>query len=118
MKDNAIRVLKSLTASYVVSFVLVLLMSFIMYKLKLNESQTYIGILIIYVVSSAVGGFVLSKSMKSRRLLMGLLMGMLYFLVLMVVSVIVNRGIQDGAESIIKALAACIAGGVIGGIAG
>lgn len=118
MKENAIRILKSLTASYIVSFVLVLLMSFIMYKMKLNEAQTYIGIIVIYVISSAVGGFFLAKSVKTKRLLMGLLMGMLYFLVLTVVSVIVNNGIHDGASSIIKALIACVAGGVIGGIAG
>lgn len=118
MKEKAIKTVKALVASYALSMILVLLTAFIMYKFKLSEAQTYIGIIAIYAVSSAFGGFLIAKSTQSKRLVRGILMGALYFLVLTFVSLIINKGIHTGAADVVKALAACMAGGALGGIAG
>ncbi len=118
MKENVIRTVKALVASYIASLILVLLMALIMYKLKLSESQTYIGIIAIYVISSALGGFLIAKSTQSKRLIRGILMGVLYFAVLTFVSLIINKGIHASPSDVVKALAACMAGGAVGGIAG
>lgn len=118
MKENAVKIIKALVSSYVVSFVLVLIMSFIMYKLKLSESQAYIGVIVIYVLSCAAGGFFLAKKTQSKRLPGGIFIGILYFVVLTLVSIIVNRGIYSDLPTMMKALAACVLGGAIGGIAG
>lgn len=37
MKDNAIRIVKAVVASYVASFVFILIIALMMYRLKLSE---------------------------------------------------------------------------------
>ncbi|MEE0058551.1 MAG: TIGR04086 family membrane protein [[Bacteroides] pectinophilus] len=118
MKDNAIRIVKAVVASYVASFVFILIIALMMYRLKLSENQVRIGIMAVYFLSAAIGGFLLSKSMGKRRLIMGLSAGLIYFIVLTLMSFVINKSIDRDAAEIIKALAACSIGGVIGGIAG
>lgn len=48
MKDNAIRIVKAVVASYVASFVFILIIALMMYRLKLSENQVRIGIMAVY----------------------------------------------------------------------
>ncbi len=48
MKDNAIRIVKAVVASYVASFVFILIIALMMYRLKLSENQVRIGIMVVY----------------------------------------------------------------------
>lgn len=118
MKDNVIRIVKAVVAAYVASFIFILIMAFMMYRLKLSEGQVKMGILAVYFVSSAIGGFLLSKSMGKRRLVMGLCAGVIYFAVLTLMSLVINKSINADAAQLIKAFAACSIGGIVGGIAG
>ena len=112
---KAIWMLKALLASYVVTGVLLLLLTVLLYKLDLDEGKVQIGILAVYVLSTFAGGFVIGKLAKVRRFLWGLILGVLYFALLMLISIGVYRT-MEGGSSTVMALALCAAGGMLGGM--
>ncbi len=118
IKENLVRLCKSLIVSYVVSAVLLLVSAAVLYSLRLNQNQMLVCVLVIYALSNLVGGFVLSRMVKGRRLLNGMLQGLSYCAVLLGVSWLVNKGLHTEAAAVLRAVAACVAGGIVGGIIG
>ena len=107
--------LKSLLASYIVTIVLLLLLSFLLYQFDLGEQQVEIGIIAVYILSTFAGGFLIGKLTKNRRFLWGLALGVLYFVFLVLISMGVYRTVQGGAGMMIS-FALCAAGGMLGGM--
>lgn len=101
-KENGTRIgsfIKSLLAAYVVSCIMLFLLSFLLYKFDLSEQTVQIGIILTYILSAFVGGFVMGKKAKTRRFLWGMAVGILYFAFLACISFGVYRsafGEQNG----------------------
>lgn len=71
-KDTKILwVLKGLLVSYVVTGVLLLLLAMALYRLELNEKSVSAAVIVIYVLSTLVGGIVIGKLAKVRRFPVG-----------------------------------------------
>lgn len=107
--------MKSLLAAYVTSCVMLLGISFLLYKFDLSEQAVEIGIMITYVLSAFVGGFFAGKEQKIRRLLWGALIGVLYFVFLVLISIGVYRSSFVGTD-LVMAFGMCLAGGMAGGM--
>ncbi len=116
MVKNAVSILRILIITYVVTAVMLLLMSFGMYKLSIGENLIKIGIVVVYALSCAIGGFICGKNKKQRRLLWGLCIGICYFAILSLISFIVNKGFYSDINEAIKAAGVCLLGGIIGGV--
>ena len=71
--------IKSLLASYIVTGILLLVLTFFMYKFELNEKIVSAAIVGIYVVSTLIGGMIIGKLTKSKRYLWGMVLGIIYF---------------------------------------
>ena len=71
--------LRSLLISYLLSGILLLVMSFALYKLKLKEAQINTAVYAVYVIACLVGGILSGKALQNRRFFWGLLTGLLYF---------------------------------------
>ncbi len=112
----AVRVMKALLAAYVVTGLLLLLIAGLMYRFQLDEGKVQIGIIVTYILSCFVGGFLAGKMMKSRQFLWGVLLGLLYFLVMTLVSVAVNRELQSSTSGFITSFLLCMGGGMLGGM--
>lgn len=115
-KSKPLSLLRSLFASYVLSGILLLLLSFLLYKLKLSKNQIHTGVYAIYVLSGFFGGFLAGKQIKTRRFLWGALSGFLYFAVLLLLSLLLHRGIQTGLPGILLCFGLCTGSGTIGGM--
>lgn len=113
---SAVRVMKALLASYIVTGLLLLLIAGLLYKFQLDEGKVQIGIIATYILSCFVGGFLAGKMMKSRQFLWGVLLGLLYFLIMTLVSIAVNRELQDGSGSFLTSFLLCMGGGMLGGM--
>ena len=50
-QDAAVRMIKALLASYIVTGLLLLVLALLLYKLRLSESAVNVGIIAVYVVS-------------------------------------------------------------------
>ena len=112
-KENETRIgsfIKSLLAAYVVSCIMLFLLSFLLYKFDLSEQTVQIGIILTYILSAFVGGFVMGKKAKTRRFLWGMAVGILYFAFLACIS-----SAFRGTEWIL-AFVFCTAGGMAGGM--
>lgn len=113
---RAIWVLKALTASYVVTGLLLLLLTLLVYKLGLDEEKVTAGITAIYALSTFVGGIVIGKLSKMRKFLWGLTVGLLYFGLLLLISFGIYRTLQGSGTNILTSFLLCAAGGMAGGM--
>ena len=115
-QNMAVRMLKSLLSAYIITGVLLLFLALLLYKFQLSEARVNIGIIIVYVVSSFLGGFLEGKMMKARKFLWGAAAGLLYFAILALISLAVNQGFGGGSSHFVTTLILCTAGGTLGGM--
>lgn len=112
----AVRMLKSLLSSYIITGFLLLFLAFLLYKFQLSEGKVNIGIIVIYALSSFLGGFLEGKMMKTRKFLWGAAAGLLYFTILAFISLAVSRSFAGGSSHFVTTLILCTAGGTLGGM--
>ena len=93
--------IKSLLASYIVTGILLLVLTFFMYKFELNEKIVSAAIVGIYVVSTLIGGVIIGKLTKSKRYLWGMVLGILYFVLLLLITLGVYRTLNGDSVSIV-----------------
>ena len=108
--------IKSLLASYIVTGILLLVLTFFMYKFELNEKIVSAAIVGIYVVSTLIGGMIIGKLTKSKRYLWGMVLGILYFVLLLLITLGVYRTLNGDSVSIVTSLILCAGGGLTCGM--
>lgn len=108
--------IKSLLASYIVTGILLLVLTFFMYKFELNEKIVSAAIVGIYVVSTLIGGMIIGKLTKSKRYLWGMVLGIIYFVLLLLITLGVYRTLNGDSISIVTSLILCAGGGMTGGM--
>lgn len=114
-KVTILFLLKCLLFSYILTAMLLLLLTFLLYKIGLSEQIVSVAIIAIYVIATFFAGFVTGKKMQSRKFLWGLAIGAAYFLVLLLVSLIVTQSPGTG-NSFATTFVLCTAGGMLGGM--
>lgn len=107
---------KTLFFSYLLTGILLFALAFILYKLRLSNTQIQTGIYFIYILSCFLGGFLAGRHMKNRRFLWGMLMGALYFVILFLVSSLAGKPLESGFTHLALVLGICLAGGTAGGM--
>lgn len=108
--------IKSLLASYIVTGILLLVLTFFMYKFELNEKIVSAAIVGIYVVSTLIGGMIIGRLTKSKRYLWGMVLGIIYFVLLLLITLGVYRTLNGDSVSIVTSLILCAGGGMTGGM--
>ena len=114
--SNPWRIIRTLMISYLLSAILLLVMTFLLYKFRLEESRITAGIYGTYILSCLLGGFLAGKAMKTRRFFWGLLTGSLYFVFLFLMSSLQEQSITTDLPQILMILGICAGSGMIGGI--
>ena len=114
---SVLSILKILLVMYMVTGIMLLILSAMLYKMQLSESVVSIGIVLIYVLSGFTGGFLSGKVMKRKRFLWGMAMGAGYFLILVLGSVVFQKGINMDVSRFATTLVLCTASGMAGGMA-
>lgn len=109
-------VLKILLFMYIITGILLLVLTVLLSKMQLSEGAVSIGIVVIYVVSGFAGGLLAGKRMKSRKFLWGMVLGACYFLVLTAGSVIFHKGLDMEMSRFATTLVLCVASGMVGGM--
>lgn len=108
--------LRSLLFSYILTGILLVILAFGLYKLRLKEGQVVIAVNVIYILTCLIGGFLMGKGIRQRRFFWGFLLGLLYFAVLFLVSLLLNKGFHSTPTQIGTTMGICIASGTIGGM--
>lgn len=116
MGQKSIVVLKAMTAAYVVTILLLLILSFVMYKLHLADTYVVVIINFVYVLANFTGGLICAKAMNSRRIVWGVITAAAYFVILYLISLIVGGTELKNLIEVGQMAAYCLIGGIIGGI--
>lgn len=115
-KGKAVKMVQSITVSYLLTAVMLLLLSFIMYKCKVSMSGANSGILASYVLSCLIGGFIFSGCLAQKKYLGGVLLGVVYFAVVYLVSAVWNQSIAAQMPGMLTAFLICVFSGMLGGM--
>lgn len=116
MGKKLLNVLKAVLVSYIVTGLLLLLITLLVYQFEIEEKYVNIGITITYLLSTFVGGFSAGKLIKRRRFVWGIIVGVIYVGLLYGISF--GAYGRTGVEEIYELLPIllCIGGGMFGGM--
>lgn len=109
-------VLKSLLFSYAITGIFLLLLAFLLFRFDLGEAPVSAGILVIYVASCLLGGFMAGRLLQKDRYLWGAAVGVGYFFLLAGVSFAVQRKWDMSLARTVTAFLMCAGGGSLGGM--
>ena len=114
-KDSKVMwVLKALLASYIVTGILLLLLTMALYKMELNEKMVSAAIVAIYVMATLIGGILIGKMAKVKRFIWGLGLGVAYFALLLLITLGVYHTLNGDGANLVTTFILC-AGGVMAG---
>lgn len=111
-------VVKVLFAMYIVTGLILLLLTALLYKFDIGENVINLGVISVYIISGFLGGFILGKVKKTRKFLWGMVIGGLYFLILFAASVLFEKGLGNDAGHFVTTFVLCVASGMAGGMLG
>lgn len=114
--EKVMWMLKSLLASYIVTGLLLLGLTFLVYKFELDEQLVVGGIVAIYVISTFIGGFIIGKLMQVRKFAWGMVIGSVYFVLLVIISYGVYREFNTNGLNLLTTILLCVGGGMLGGM--
>lgn len=114
--QKAMWMIKAMLCAYVITGILLIVLTLLLYKAGLSEEYVNAGITLIYVIATFSGGFVMGKLTGSRKFLWGLLTGCLYFVLLVLISLGVYHSFQSEISGVITTLLLCAGGGMLGGM--
>ncbi len=109
-------IIKGLLFSYIITALILLLLSFLMLKLDLSGVVFSGGINFAYIVSTFIGGFFVGKKTEQKKFLWGLVMGICYFVILLLVSLMMNRVSPLPLGSMFTVFIICGLSGMLGGM--
>ena len=112
----AIQMVKALLCAYVMTGVILLVLTLLLYKMGLSEENVNAGIILTYVISTFSGGCVIGKLMGKRKSLWGLLAGVAYFVLLLLISLGVYHSLQGAMMNLLTTFFLCAGGGMLGGM--
>ncbi len=107
---------RSLFLSYLLSALLLTILAFALFRLKLSPSRVSAGVYAIYGISCFLGGVLAGKGLRSRKFFWGLLSGLLYFILLALMSFLLCKGLAEDTRMLTSVLGICAGCGTIGGM--
>lgn len=116
MKKYILSFLKLLMASFVMSVAMLFLLAFLLFKFHLSDNVVSAAVVVIYVVSNFLAGFLAGKTMGQQKYLWGLGLGAAYFGVLWLVSVISGQSPSEIGNGFAMTMFLCLASGMLGGM--
>lgn len=109
-------VIRALLFSYILTIIILLILSLLVYKADIGSGVIRIGIILSYILSTFFGGFAIGKGVGEKKYLWGMGVGILYFLLIVVVSIVLNKSNFTGSASMFTVFAMCTLGGTLGGM--
>ncbi|MDO5338873.1 MAG: TIGR04086 family membrane protein [Eubacteriales bacterium] len=113
--DYIRKIVKALIAGYVITLLMLGLLTYFMRKFTLDEKAVDNIIFGIYIAGSFTGAMLSAWMIKKRRVVIGIIYGIVYITVLMVIAAIMKKQAPDSSNNIVMSVAASVAAGAFGG---
>ena len=108
------RMIKALLACYIVTGIFLVVLSFLLYKWNLTEQIVTAGIVLVYALSTFVGGFIVGKINQVRKVQWGMLIGITYYFCLLTISYCLYHKLDASGTEILSTLFLCLGGAMLG----
>lgn len=115
-KETAVCMLVYLVISLCITALGVVVLALLLYKLHLSMQVVSVVVIILYILSTGVAGFLAGKKMQVHRFMWGLMMGCAYYLLLLMVSYLYHGEGTVVAQSFLTTFLLCAGGGMLGGM--
>jgi len=109
-------ILEGILFSYIITALLLLIISFLMLKFDLSGTVLSAVINVTYIISTFMGGFFVGRKTEQKKFIWGLVVGVFYFIILMLVSLLMNRVSPLPIGSLLMVLVITSLGGMLGGM--
>lgn len=107
---------KAVLVSFIVSSILLLITSALMMNSNMSASVVSALVIVTYMISNFLSGFIMGKGMEHKKYLWGLASGGIYFVVLFLIS-LVAMGVKDfSIFHTIRTMLICALSGMVGGM--
>lgn len=114
--NQVMRIGKVVLLEYVLTALLLLLVTVLLYRVGLSEKTTLLCVRMIYVIVNFIGGLLIGKAAGNRKFLWGSVTGISYFAIISGVSLLLHKGVYLEIQAAILTFLLCLAGGLIGGM--
>ena len=101
---------------FVCSMLLLGMITVIVWKIDGGSNILSIGVILTYILSNILGGFLVGKMMGQQKFFWGVVIGAVYFLVLLVAGVLLMDTRLSGNMQIISSAMMCVISGMLGGM--
>lgn len=116
IETKIIVVLKNLFLSYIVTFLMLVVLAFIAYRWEIKDKTISLTLVATYIISTLLGGFLTGKKIKEKKFLWGMGLAVAY-LILFSALAIGFHGISDFATvNTVTTILLCLASGTLGGM--
>lgn len=117
LKKTLFNMTKILLFMYILTGLLLFMLAFMMYKMDLASNQINLGIIVIMILSTFIGGVLAAKSFREKRFIYGAAVGVLYFLILIIISSTMQKNLKL-ADDALTMFIMCLGSGTLGGMLG
>ena len=115
--NSAIRILKGLIISFIVTLISILIFSIILTYSNISEKIIPIVIIILTFISILIGTIIGVRKISKNGMLNGAIIGGVYVILLYFISSLLNTGFAFNTYTILMIIAGIVSG-IIGGIIG
>ena len=116
MKNYVSNLIKFLLVAYSVTMIVLLLVSFLLFRFHVSESFVNGGVVFAYVILCFVGANLFCRAKSSRRFMWGGMVGLIYAITIAIVSFILNRELFTALPRLLPVFGLCVVGGMLGGM--
>lgn len=116
LKKKGIYMLMVLAGMFIVSLVLLFLLSLWIWKVDGGMGILSGGVIAVYIIVNLAGGFLVGKSMGKHKFFWGMLVGVIYFVVLLLVGICLVDTKLAGNTQLWNGAMICIVAGTAGGM--
>jgi len=108
--------IKAVLISYIITAIILLILSLLLYKANIGDNIIKIGVVVTYIVSSFIGGFLAGKGITERKFLWGLICGGIYVAVILMISLMLGGQKDGNITNYLSMILLCLGSGMLGGM--
>ncbi len=108
------QIIKALIGAYLTTGLFLVALAFLIVRLNLKENVVSVLIILVYVIATFIGGFIIGRSTKYKKYFWGFVVGLLYVVLLFLITLGVYRTLNN--HDFVTTLILCICGGTLGGM--
>ena len=101
---------------FLCSLLMLGVLTLIIWKMDGGSNVLSVGVILIYILSNALGGFLVGKMMGQQKFFWGVVIGAAYFLVLLLIGIGLMETKINGNMQLVSGALVCVISGMLGGM--